>query len=116
MPISADHADRMASLPPTPLRDEQLTDLLDTDRVLEVWVPENRPDTVTTGDGTATHDGDILDFWIELHDKYVPLRYTSVEGVDGVAWYSLVPTAKDEPEAEMIAATIDEYQPLSERL
>jgi hypothetical protein len=116
MELADEHADKVSSLPPAPLRDKHLAGLLDREDVAEVWVPEDRPESVATGGGEIEHSGDILDFWIELGDKYVPLRYTSPDGVDGVAWYRFLPTGKDEPAADMVTATLEDYRPLSDSI
>ena len=105
---------RMESLPPVPLRDEQLASLLGTDSVVEVWVPDERPRSVSTAGGDIEHSGDILDFWIEFEGRYARLQYTSPDGVDGVDWYRFVPTSKDEDTVDVVEASLDDYRRLSD--
>lgn len=103
-------AERVTSLPFWPLHDEQLTDFLETESVVEVWVPESRPDRP---DGDK---GDIIDFLLEFEDRYVPFFYTSPPDVDDIAWYRFSPITKERGESETKPETLDDYLPLSDRL
>lgn len=87
---------RIESLPSVPLRDEQLRSLLAQQAVTEIWVPEDRPRDVSSGGGEIKHSGDIMNFWIEFDDRYVPIRWESPDTDSGLAWYRYDPTHKDE--------------------
>jgi hypothetical protein len=103
---------RSSALPPVPVTDEQLEPLVEHDRVREVWVPDGRPRSVHTRAGA--HDGDVLKFWIETGDGFVPFTYTSGDE-SGLGWHRGTPTRHDEDEAELIERIVrDDYQPLQE--
>jgi len=102
---------RSGALPPVPVTDEQLEPLVEHDRFEAVWVPEGRPEGVYTGAGA--HADDILKFWIETADGYVPFTYTSREG--GLGWHRGTPTRRDEEASELIEGIVrDGYRPLRE--
>jgi hypothetical protein len=93
-----------STLPPVPLTDEQLAPLAARDDVDAVHIPDGRPESVYTLSGS--HDGDILEFWVEFPDRYVAFRYGPTG--TGLAWLRHDSVWKDEPIAECQEDVLDE--------
>lgn len=105
---------RIHSLPAEPLRPAALSGLIDRSDVQAVWIPTDRP-TVTGPDGEP-RAGDVVEFWIEYADRWVPLKYTAAGGADRPAWFRFAAEHKSEAAGAMIERLLEEYSPLEEVL
>jgi len=96
------------ALPPVPLTDELLSTLLSQDKIVAVHIPDDRPETVQTLAGT--HQGDILEFYIETTSIFVKFRYDMAPG--GLSWHRCDPWKKDDQHIELLESDLESYHQL----
>lgn len=97
-----------SAIPPVPMTDEQLVPLLDQDNIEAVHVPDARPETVQTLAGT--HQGDILEFYVETATTFVKFQYDMAPG--GLAWKRCEPWEKNDPHITVLESDLEDYHRL----